>query len=242
MPLSTEWYTFYHEGRTVKHPLAPLICFLSHHFAVANKRRQSAPRFTCQFVDTMKTMFIITGRQSFCNVCYLLLLFCATTASAQWAIPGQRVSVSANAIFLYCCQWFKQNKLIVLFYQFNNLASRPAHFANTTWSNHVLQTPSPIQSFSLEGTSLFDEVLTLRSLGHFNRERIPERVVHAKGSTFHGTFHATNPEIARYTKASVFGQLGKRTRVAARFSTSLGERGSADTPFGEFAKYCVYYQ
>lgn len=78
-----------------------------------------------------------------------------------------------------------------------------------------------------------DEILTLRSLGHFDRERIPERVVHATGSTFYGIFQVTNGIFARYTKASLFNRVGKKTRVAVRFSNSLKERGGSDTSFQE---------
>lgn len=62
---------------------------------------------------------------------------------------------------------------------------------------------------------------------HFNRERIPERVVHAKGSGAYGTFTITN-DIARYTKASIFAKVGKKTECFFRFSTVAGERGAAD--------------
>jgi catalase len=62
---------------------------------------------------------------------------------------------------------------------------------------------------------------------HFNRERIPERVVHAKGSGAHGTFTVTG-DITQYTKASIFSKVGKQTDCFARFSTVAGERGAAD--------------
>lgn len=62
---------------------------------------------------------------------------------------------------------------------------------------------------------------------HFNRERIPERVVHAKGSGAYGTFTVTN-DITKYTKASIFAAVGKQTPCLARFSTVAGERGAAD--------------
>lgn len=75
------------------------------------------------------------------------------------------------------------------------------------------------------------EVMAIRSLGHFDRERIPGRVVHAKGTTTHGLFRVTNSKISRYTKASVFNGPGKETRVAVRFSNSVSELGSADTAF-----------
>lgn len=62
---------------------------------------------------------------------------------------------------------------------------------------------------------------------HFNRERIPERVVHAKGSGAYGTLTITN-DITAYTKASVFAEVGKPTECFVRFSTVAGERGAAD--------------
>lgn len=63
--------------------------------------------------------------------------------------------------------------------------------------------------------------------GHFNRERIPERIVHAKGSGAYGTFKVTN-DISKYTKAKLFSEVGKETEVFFRFSTVAGERGAAD--------------
>ena len=62
---------------------------------------------------------------------------------------------------------------------------------------------------------------------HFNRERIPERVVHAKGSGAHGTFTVTG-DITKYTKAKIFAKVGAKTDCFARFSTVAGERGAAD--------------
>jgi catalase len=62
---------------------------------------------------------------------------------------------------------------------------------------------------------------------HFNRERIPERVVHAKGSGAYGTFTVTG-DITKYTKACIFSEIGKKTDCLVRFSTVAGERGAAD--------------
>ncbi len=62
---------------------------------------------------------------------------------------------------------------------------------------------------------------------HFNRERIPERVVHAKGSAAYGTFTVTN-DISAYSKAKLFSEVGKQTGVLLRFSTVAGEKGAAD--------------
>src|SRR5699024_11863093 len=62
---------------------------------------------------------------------------------------------------------------------------------------------------------------------HFNREVIPERRMHAKGSGAYGTFTVTN-DITKYTKAKIFSEVGKKTDMFARFSTVAGERGAAD--------------
>jgi catalase len=62
---------------------------------------------------------------------------------------------------------------------------------------------------------------------HFNRERIPERIVHAKGSGAYGTLTITN-DITKYTKAALFSKVGKKTDYFHRFSTVAGERGAAD--------------
>lgn len=62
---------------------------------------------------------------------------------------------------------------------------------------------------------------------HFNRERIPERVVHANGSAAHGTLTITG-DITRYSKAELFSEIGKKTPCLLRFSTVAGERGAAD--------------
>lgn len=62
---------------------------------------------------------------------------------------------------------------------------------------------------------------------HFNRERIPERVVHAKGSGAYGVFNVTK-DITKYTKAKIFSSVGKKTECFLRFSTVAGERGAAD--------------
>ncbi|WP_082235648.1 catalase KatA [Halobacillus massiliensis] len=78
------------------------------------------------------------------------------------------------------------------------------------------------------GPTLIQDVHLLEKLAHFNRERIPERVVHAKGAGAHGYFEVTN-DVSPYTKAKFLNKVGKRTPVFTRFSTVAGERGSADT-------------
>ena len=65
-------------------------------------------------------------------------------------------------------------------------------------------------------------------LANFDRERIPERVVHAKGAGAFGYFEVTH-DVSKYCKAELFNTIGKKTPVLARFSTVGGEKGSADT-------------
>lgn len=77
------------------------------------------------------------------------------------------------------------------------------------------------------GPLLMQDVQLLEQMQHFNRERIPERVVHAKGSGAYGTFTVTN-DVTRYTKADFLSKVGKKTETFLRFSTVAGERGAAD--------------
>lgn len=78
------------------------------------------------------------------------------------------------------------------------------------------------------GPLLLQDVILHEKMAHFNRERIPERVVHAKGTGAFGTFTVTN-DISRFTRAKLFNQVGKETKLFIRFSTVGGEKGSADT-------------
>ena len=78
------------------------------------------------------------------------------------------------------------------------------------------------------GPTLLQDHHLLEKLAHFNRERIPERVVHAKAAGAHGVFTVTN-DITNYTKAKIFSEVGKKTEAFGRFSTVAGEKGSADT-------------
>ena len=72
------------------------------------------------------------------------------------------------------------------------------------------------------GPVLIQDFHLIEKLAHFNRERIPERVVHAKGAGAYGTFRVTQ-DITRYTKAKVFERVGKETDVFLRFSSVGGE-------------------
>jgi catalase len=78
------------------------------------------------------------------------------------------------------------------------------------------------------GPVLMEDYLLFEKMAAFNRERIPERVVHAKGAGAYGTFTVTH-DITKYTTAKLFDTIGKQTPMLARFSTVAGEKGSADT-------------
>ena len=77
------------------------------------------------------------------------------------------------------------------------------------------------------GPVLMQDYQLIEKLAHQNRERIPERTVHAKGWGAHGTLTVTK-DITKYTKAAAFGEVGKKTDLLARFSTVAGEMGAAD--------------
>jgi catalase len=79
-----------------------------------------------------------------------------------------------------------------------------------------------------KGPTLMQDVHLLEKLAHFDRERIPERVVHAKGAGAYGYFEVTH-DVTKYTRAALLSRVGKRTEVLARFSTVGGEKGSADS-------------
>ena len=76
------------------------------------------------------------------------------------------------------------------------------------------------------GPMLLQDVWFLEKLAHFDREVIPERRMHAKGSGAYGSFTVTH-DITRYTKARIFSQIGKKTDLFLRFSTVAGEESSA---------------
>jgi catalase len=79
------------------------------------------------------------------------------------------------------------------------------------------------------GPALLEDFILREKITHFDHERIPERIVHARGSAAHGFFECYE-SLAKFTRASFFSAKGKRTPVFVRFSTVAGERGSTDTP------------
>lgn len=97
----------------------------------------------------------------------------------------------------------------------------------TTTTGNPVPDNQNIQTAGLRGPALLQDFWFLEKMAHFDREVIPERRMHAKGSGAFGTFTVTH-DITRYTKADIFSEIGKKTEMFARFSTVAGERGAAD--------------
>lgn len=99
----------------------------------------------------------------------------------------------------------------------------------------TLSNGAPVESLSasvstgLAGDLTFQDAPLLDSLFALDRERIPARVVHGKGAGAFGVFEVTSPEIAKYCKAKLFSEIGKKTPMAVRFSQPTGDPGSPDT-------------
>lgn len=107
-----------------------------------------------------------------------------------------------------------------------NSTNRHTAQLTTTAGNPVADNQNSL-SAGPRGPLLMQDYQLLEKLAHQNRERIPERTVHAKGTAAYGTLTVTR-DITRFTKASVFAQVGKQTEALLRFSTVAGERGAAD--------------
>ena len=92
--------------------------------------------------------------------------------------------------------------------------------------------PGPSDEYSLTvgptGPTVLHDHYVVQKMQHFNRERVPERVVHAKGGGAHGFFEVSE-DVSWFTKASFLARVGKRTPMFARFSTVAGEQGYPDT-------------
>jgi len=84
-----------------------------------------------------------------------------------------------------------------------------------------------IETAGPRGPALLQDIWLIEKLAHFDREVIPERRMHAKGSGAYGKFTVTG-DISEYTRAGLFSEIGKETKVFVRFSTVAGERGAAD--------------
>ncbi|MFS8182317.1 catalase [Pseudovibrio denitrificans] len=94
-------------------------------------------------------------------------------------------------------------------------------FGSPVPDNQNIQTAGP------RGPALLQDVWFLEKMAHFDREVIPERRMHAKGSGAYGTFTTTH-DITKFTRAKIFSEVGKKSDVFMRFSTVAGERGAAD--------------
>ncbi|ORX60328.1 catalase [Hesseltinella vesiculosa] len=98
----------------------------------------------------------------------------------------------------------------------------------TTSNGNPVDNNQTSETAGVNGPVLLQDFHLIDKLSHFDRERIPERVVHAKGAGAHGYFEVTH-DISHLTKAKFLDTVGKKTPVFARFSTVGGEKGSADT-------------
>ena len=105
-------------------------------------------------------------------------------------------------------------------------ATRPP--ATTTDSGIPAESDEYSLTVGPSGPTVLHDHYLVQKMQHFNRERVPERVVHAKGSGAHGFFEVTE-DVTWFTRASFLAEPRKRTPVFARFSTVAGEQGSADT-------------
>ncbi|RYM34549.1 catalase [Brumimicrobium glaciale] len=97
----------------------------------------------------------------------------------------------------------------------------------TSVSGRPIAENQNVKTAGKRGPMLMEDFWFLEKLAHFDREVIPERRMHAKGSGAFGTFTVTH-DITKYTKAKIFSEIGKKTEMFARFSTVAGERGAAD--------------
>ncbi|KAK2565306.1 Catalase [Acropora cervicornis] len=100
--------------------------------------------------------------------------------------------------------------------------------ALTTGYGAPVDTKTSTMTAGPRGPILLQDVQFLDEMSHFDRERIPERVVHAKGGGAFGYFEVTH-DVTKYCKAKIFDKIGKKTPCLVRFSTVGGESGSADT-------------
>ena len=102
----------------------------------------------------------------------------------------------------------------------------------TTRQGHPVYDNQSTRTVGARGPATLENYHLLEKMSHFDRERIPERVVHARGATAFGVFEADgtvgDEPIAKYTRAKLFSEKGKQTEVALRFSTVAGGRDSSE--------------
>lgn len=109
--------------------------------------------------------------------------------------------------------------------QGNAVPATPHHLTNT--NGRPVADNQNVQTAGLRGPMVLQDPWFIEKLAHFDREVIPERRMHAKGSGAYGIFTVTH-DITKYTRASIFSAVGKKTECFVRFSTVAGERGAAD--------------
>lgn len=109
----------------------------------------------------------------------------------------------------------------------NQKETKPKNRRLATATGRPYATHENTQSVGPRGPLLLQDFIFQEKLAHFDRERIPERVVHAKGTGVFGTFTVTH-DITQYTRAKLFAKVGNSCKMFIRFSTVGGERGSAD--------------
>src|SRR5579872_682672 len=110
------------------------------------------------------------------------------------------------------------------------MSDQHEHSRPVTTTDAGIPAPSDEHSLSVgpNGPLLLQDHYLIQKMAQFNRERVPERVVHAKGSGAFGFFEVT-ADVTHWTKAAFLAHVGQRTPVLLRFSTVAGEQGSPDT-------------
>jgi len=113
--------------------------------------------------------------------------------------------------------------------QLKNFAASASKTNLTTSNGRPIETLTESMTVGPRGPIVLQDFTLIDSLAHFDRERIPERVVHAKGAGAFGYFECTTNDGSKYCKSAIFTQIGKRCPIGLRFSTVGGESASADT-------------
>lgn len=160
-------------------------------------------------------------------------MFASTLPLAALVASGLLYSPSANALDVaqaakraagYTFNLFTGPQLLD-----QTSAEPPTQLFYTTGGGVPYPQPHEAQRVSETGPLLTQDFHLLELLAHFHRERIPERVVHAKGAGAHGYFETTTDVGKSYSMADVFQRVGEKTPITMRFSTVGGESGSADS-------------
>jgi catalase len=117
--------------------------------------------------------------------------------------------------------------ILLLFFYDNKIQIYMKDKKLTSANGRLVADNQNSQTAGLRGPITLQDPWLIEKLAHFDREVIPERRMHAKGSGAYGTFTVTH-DITKYTRAAIFSKIGKKTDCFVRFSTVAGERGAAD--------------